>query len=210
MSAQVLKRVFEPFFTTKDVGKGSGLGLSMVYGFVKQSGGHVSVTSALNQGTTVHMYFPRVHASLARATVDASSPLDLPRGEELILVVEDNAEVRRTAVDILSTLGYRVLEASNGHHALQQFAQHPDIALVFSDVMLPGGMLGSQLVSKLREQRPDVRILMTSGFSESGIMNRGVLDGTIELLQKPYKVEELARRVSALLDGKEESHCVPA
>ena len=210
MSAQVLKRVFEPFFTTKDVGKGSGLGLSMVYGFVKQSGGHVTLTSALNQGTTVHMYFPRVHASLARATVDASSPLDLPRGEELILVVEDNAEVRRTAVDILSTLGYRVLEASNGHHALQQFLQHPDIALVFSDVMLPGGMLGSQLVSKLRERRPDVRILMTSGFSESGIMNRGVLDGTIELLQKPYKVEELARRVRALLDGKEESHCVPA
>ncbi len=210
MSAQVLKRVFEPFFTTKDVGKGSGLGLSMVYGFVRQSGGHVRITSAPNQGTTVHMYFPRVHASLARATVDASGPMELPRGNELILVVEDNAEVRRTAVDILGALGYRVLEASNGHHALEQFMQHPEIALVFSDVMLPGGMLGSQLVSKLQERRPDLRILMTSGFSESGIMNRGVLDGTVELLQKPYKVEELARRVRALLDGKEESHRVPA
>ena len=136
--------------------------------------------------------------------------MELPRGNELILVVEDNAEVRRTAVDILGALGYRVLEASNGHHALEQFMQHPEIALVFSDVMLPGGMLGSQLVSKLQERRPDLRILMTSGFSESGIMNRGVLDGTVELLQKPYKVEELARRVRALLDGKEESHRVPA
>ncbi len=210
MSAQVLKRVFEPFFTTKDVGKGSGLGLSMVYGFVKQSGGHVTITSVPNQGTTVHMYFPRVHASLARTVVDASAPLDLPRGSDLILVVEDNAEVRRTAVDILGTLGYRVLEASNGHHAMEKFMQHPEIELVFSDVMLPGGLLGSQLVGKLQEHRPDLRILMTSGFSESGIMNRGVLDGTIELLQKPYKVEELARRVRALLDGREEPNRVPA
>lgn len=210
MSAQVLKRVYEPFFTTKDVGKGSGLGLSMVYGFVKQSGGHITITSAPNQGTTVHMYFPRVHASLARAAIDASGPQELPTGNELILVVEDNAEVRRTAVDILGTLGYRVLEAANGHQALEQFMQHPEIALVFSDVMLPGGLLGSQLVSKLQERRPDLRILMTSGFSESGIMNRGVLDGTIELLQKPYKVEELARRVRAALDAKEESHRAPA
>jgi PAS domain S-box-containing protein len=210
MSAEVLKRVFEPFFTTKDVGKGSGLGLSMVYGFVKQSGGHIYVTSAPNEGTTVHLYFPRIHAALTSANAEAFGSSELPRGSELVLVVEDNAEVRRTAVDILSTLGYRVIEAGNGHQALEQFMQHPDIALVFTDVMLPGGLLGHQLVQKLQERRPSLRILMTSGFSESGIMSRGVLDGSIELLPKPYKVEELARRVRALLDGKEETHRVPA
>lgn len=206
---ELQERVFEPFFTTKDVGKGSGLGLSMVYGFVKQSDGHISITSAPNQGTSVHLYFPRVHASLARVTIDASQADELPRGTELILVVEDNAEVRRTAVDILSTLGYRVIEAANGHEALERFTQHPEIALVFSDVMLPGGMLGSQLIQKLEERRPGLRVLLTSGFSESGIMTRGMLDGSIELLQKPYKVEELARRVRALLDSKEETDRVP-
>jgi len=207
MPPQVLKRVFEPFFTTKDVGKGTGLGLSMVYGFVKQSGGHVHITSAPNQGTTVHLYFPRVHASVA-AAADAKDPGDPPTGSELLLVVEDNAEVRRTAVDILSSLGYRVLEAADAQEALVLFERHEDIALVFSDVMLPGGMLGSQLVLKLREHRPDLRILMTSGFSESGNMRRGVLDGSIELLHKPYTVEDLARRVRALLDAKKEPHCV--
>src|SRR5690606_28242369 len=119
-------------------------------------------------------------------------------------------EVRRTAVDTLSTLGYRVLDASNRHHALQQFPQHPDIAHVIADGMLARGILCSPPISKLRERRLDSRILMTSGLSESGIMRHSVLDSTIELLQKLYKVEELARRVRALLDGKEESHCVPA
>ena len=158
----------------------------------------------------MHLYFPRVHANLTRVAVDNREDAELPGGTELILVVDDNAEVRRTAVDIFGSLGYRVLEAANGHQALEQFAQHPEIALVFSDVMLPGGTLGSQLVQKLRERRTELRILMTSGFSESGIMHRGVLDGTIELLQKPYKVEELARRVRALLDATEETHRVPA
>ena len=210
MPATVLKRVFEPFFTTKDVGKGSGLGLSMVYGFVKQSGGHVHVTSAPNQGTTVHLYFPRIHAALEKDSAEANRPAELPRGHECILIVEDNPEVRSTAADILSSLGYKLLEAANGHQALEQFMRHPEIALVFSDVMLPGGLLGTQLVQRLHERRPGLRILMTSGFSESGIMSRGVLEGTIELLQKPYKVDELARRVRALLDGKEETHRVPA
>jgi CheY-like chemotaxis protein len=158
----------------------------------------------------VHLYLPRIHARLIRDTQDGEGEVELPRGNELILVVEDNAEVRRTAVDILGSLGYRLLEASNGQQALEQFMQHPEIALVFSDVMLPGGLLGSQLVSKLQERHPQLRILMTSGFSESGIMNRGVLDGSIELLQKPYRVEDLARRVRALLDGKEEMNRVPA
>jgi PAS domain S-box-containing protein len=210
MSEQVLKRALEPFFTTKDIGKGTGLGLPMVYGFVKQSGGHVSIASAPNEGTTVRMYFPREFAGELDAASEGLADAELPGGDECVLVVDDNAEVRRTAVEILTSLGYRVLEAGNGQQALERFVAHADIDLVFSDVMLPGGMLGSQLMQKLREVRPEIKILMTSGFSESGIMHRGVLDGTIDLLPKPYKVEELARRVRSLLDSKQEMHGVSA
>jgi PAS domain S-box-containing protein len=210
MSSETLKRAFEPFFTTKEMGKGSGLGLSMVYGFVKQSGGHVHIDSAPQLGTTVQLYFPRSLAGAATQSPQSPEHVDLPRGTETLLVVEDNAEVRATAVEILGSLGYCVLEASNGHQALEQFMQHPEIALVFSDIMLPGGLLGTQLVQKLAERRPDLKILMTSGFSDSSIMHRGVLEGTIELLHKPYQVEELARRVRAQLDGNEETQRVPA
>lgn len=211
MECEVLKRVFEPFFTTKDVGKGSGLGLSMVYGFVKQSEGHISITSALGRGTTVHVYFPRAHAKAGGIRSDKRSVIEaLPRGHETILVVEDDAEVRATAVDLLSSLGYRLLEAANGHQALEQFMRHPEIDLVFSDVMLPGGLLGTSLIAKLCERRPGLKVLMTTGFSESTIMHRGLLDGSIALLSKPYKVEDLARRVRTILDEPEEPRRVTA
>ena len=210
MSPEILKRVFEPFFTTKDVGKGSGLGLSMVYGFLKQSDGHVRITSSVLGGTSVYLYFPRTQAAVEHASLDGPGSTDLPGGKETILVVEDNAEVRSTAVEILTSFGYRVLEAGNGHQALEKFIQHPDIALVFSDVMLPGGLLGANLVSRLRERRPGLKVLLTTGFTESAIMQRGLLDGTLEVLSKPYKVEDLARRVRAILDGREENRRVPA
>jgi PAS domain S-box-containing protein len=210
MSAETLKRVFEPFFTTKEVGKGSGLGLSMVYGFVKQSGGHVQISSVAQQGTTVQLYFPRSQAGADQARPEGSKDEDLPRGTETVLVVEDNAEVRGTTVEILTSLGYRVLEAANGHQALERFMRHPDIALVFTDIMLPGGLLGTQLVEKLTERRTGLKVLLTSGFSDSSVMHRSILDGTVELLPKPYQLEELARRVRGLLDGKEENKRVPA
>ncbi len=211
MSPDTLKRVCEPFFTTKDSGKGSGLGLSMVYGFVKQAEGRVNVASAPGQGTTVHLYFPRAYATVEGVSLDdAVAAESLPRGAETILVVEDNPEVRATAVEILGSLGYRLLEATNGHQALERFMQHPDIDLVFSEVMLSGGLLGTSLVTKLSERRPGLKILMTTAFSESVIMHRGLLDGSIEVISKPYQVEELARRVRAILDDTEESQRVPA
>ncbi|MDY6945871.1 MAG: PAS domain S-box protein [Pseudomonadota bacterium] len=210
MSAETLKRVFEPFFTTKEVGKGSGLGLSMVYGFVKQSGGHVNIASVPQQGTTVQLYFPRSQAGADQARPEGLPEEDLPRGTETVLVVEDNAEVRSTTVEILTSLGYRVLEAANGHQALERFMRHADIALVFTDIMLPGGLLGTQLVEKLTERRAELKVLLTSGFSDSSLMHRSLLDGTVELLPKPYQLEELARRVRGLLDGKEENKRVPA
>lgn len=210
MSADILKRVFEPFFTTKDVGKGSGLGLSMVYGFLKQSEGHVNVTSVEGSGTVVHLYFPRTHAAIEKVSLNDAGATEIQGGGETILVVEDNKEVRATAVEILSSLGYRALEAANGHQALERFIQHPDIALVFSDVMLPGGLLGAHLAAKLRERRPGLKVLLTTGFTESSIMHRGLLDGSLEVLSKPYKVEDLARRVRAILDDREENRRVPA
>jgi len=210
MAGETLKRVFEPFFTTKDVGKGSGLGLSMVYGFVKQSGGHVQIRSALGQGTSVRMYFPRTRERVQRAADEQSQDEqvrdpELPRGTETILVVEDNADVRATAADILGSLGYRLLEAANAHEAIQLFEQEPGVALVFSDILLPGGMLGPQLVDKIMAMRPDVRVLLTSGFSETPVAHRGILEGRVDLLAKPYRVEDLARRVRAKLDGEEEA-----
>lgn len=217
MSAETLKRVFEPFFTTKDVGKGSGLGLAMVYGFVRQSGGHVTMDSSLGVGTVARLFFPRTHRDIGAGIEGDIEPAgrepgasELPHGGETLLVVEDNAEVRSTAVDILGSLGYRLLEASNGFQALEQFMHHPEIALVFSDVMLPGGLPGTTLVNKLRERRPGLKVLMTSAFSESTILNRGILDGSIEVLSKPYQLEDLARRVRAILDEKEETKRVPA
>ena len=210
MSGETLKRVFEPFFTTKEVGKGSGLGLSMVYGFVKQSGGHVQIASVPQQGTTVQLYFPRSQAGTDAAHAEGPVQMDLPRGAETLLVVEDNAEVRGTTVEILTSLGYRVLEAGNGHSALERFMRHPEIALVFTDIMLPGGLLGTQLVEKLTERRAELKVLLTSGFSDSNVMHRSLLGGTVELLPKPYQLEELARRVRALLDGQEENKRVPA
>jgi CheY-like chemotaxis protein len=209
MSPEVLKRVFEPFFTTKDVGKGSGLGLPMVYGFVRQSGGYVRVDSVVGVGTRVQLFLPRADAIAEVTHRDAIAAPELPLGRETILVVEDNAEVRSTAIDILASLGYRVLEAANGYQALEQFMQHKEIELVFSDVMLPGGMPGTVLVDKLRERRPGLKVLMTSAFSESSMMRREMLDGTLELLTKPYQVEDLARKVRSILDQNEEMKRVP-
>jgi PAS domain S-box-containing protein len=210
MSAETLKRVFEPFFTTKEMGKGSGLGLSMVYGFMKQSGGHVHITSAAQQGTTVRLYFPRSQAEAEEERVEGSIDADLPHGTETLLVVEDNAQVRGTAVEILASLGYRVHEAANGHQALERFMQYPDIALVFTDIMLPGGLLGTQLVEKLIERRTGLKVLLTSGFSDSSVVHSSLLGGAVELLPKPYQLQELARRVRGLLDGKEDIERVPA
>jgi len=210
MPPEVLKRVFEPFFTTKDVGKGSGLGLSMVYGFLKQSEGHVSIASTPGGGTTVCLYFPRTQSAIDRYSSNDSEVSALQGGGETILVVEDNEEVRTTAVEVLISLGYRPIEAANGQQALQQFTQHPDIALVFSDVMLPGGLLGANLATKLRERRPGLKVLLTTGYTESAIMQRGMLDGSLEVLSKPYKVEDLARRIRAILDEREENRRVPA
>lgn len=199
MSPDVLKRAFEPFFTTKEVGKGSGLGLSMVYGFVKQSGGYVTLTSTENAGTTVHLYFPRALSQADTLRNEGRAVAEPVSGSETILVVEDDTEVRETAIELLRSLGYHTLDAATGPQALQQFMQHPEVALVFSDVMLPGGMLGTQLIHKLRERRPGLKVLLTSGCAGDAAA-AALAESNHEVLTKPYPLEELARRVRALLD----------
>ncbi len=198
--AAVLERVFEPFYTTKDVGKGTGLGLSMVYGFVKQSGGHVKVYSEVGQGTTVKLYLPRAtDTDLAEAAPAAVEPM--PRGTETILVVEDDAHVRANAVVQLESLGYTVIAASGGPEALALTESGVAYDLLFTDVVMPGGMNGRQLADALVKERPGVAVLFASGYTENAIHHQGRLDPGVALLNKPYRRTELAQKVRAVLDA---------
>jgi PAS domain S-box-containing protein len=198
IAAEDLGRVFEPFFTTK--GRGSGLGLSMVYGFMKQSGGHMNIYSEVGHGTVVRLYFPRTGAA-APATVapEASAPQETAAHGELILVVEDNADVRRTAVSQLRDLGYRTLEAANGKEALAQLNGTRDIALLFTDIVMPGGMTGWELGAAVKALRPNLPILYTSGFSESSVQDDRAHTASKHFLPKPYRKRELAQKLRQLL-----------
>ena len=196
-------RVFEPFFTTKEVGRGSGLGLSMVYGFSRQSGGHVKIYSEEGHGTVVRLYLPR---STKGAAVEAQAKpqVEASAGAETILVVEDDALVRNFVMAQLKTLGYRTLSASTGAEGLAQLAAEKDIALLFTDIVLPGGMNGRQLADEALLRRPALKVLFTSGYTENAIVHQGRLDPGIRLLSKPYRLAELASAVRAALDGEPE------
>jgi len=200
MSAEVQQRAFEPFFTTKGVGSGTGLGLSMVYGFARQSGGHVQLYSELGRGTTVRLFLPAAagpRSGVGERGGEADAPTG-PRGHECILVVEDDARVRRVAVARLEDEGYRVIEAGNGAQALAALAEHPEIELLFTDIVMPGGMLGDELAKEARALRPDLKVLFTSGYAEPGLAGRELDEGS--WLKKPYTARELATRLRLLLD----------
>jgi PAS domain S-box-containing protein len=201
---QVLERVFEPFFTTKGKGKGTGLGLSMVYGFVKQSGGHIKIESEVGRGTTVNIYFPRTYAVEAAEPVVDTAPLGQARGRELVLVVEDEEGMRNVTVRQLADLGYRTIEADTGPAALAVLENHPEVDLLFSDVIMPGGMNGYELAREARRRRPELKILMTSGFTaraqaDAQIEEVGEAD-RLELLDKPFRKRDLAVRIRQTLD----------
>jgi PAS domain S-box-containing protein len=196
MSPETLTRAMEPFFTTKGAGRGSGLGLSMVYGFAKQSGGHLRIESALGYGTRVDLYLP-----VARGAVPTPAPTALPRNAsngEIVLVVEDDAAVREIAVALLHASGYRVHAVATSEEALRQLAEDPDIALLFSDVMLGNGINGKELARTARHQKPRLAVLLTSGYEES-IASEPLGENNFELLRKPYRREQLAAAVQRAL-----------
>jgi two-component system CheB/CheR fusion protein len=199
MTPEVLARAVQPFFTTKDVGKGSGLGLSMVYGFAKQSGGHLKIYSEAGHGCAVKLYLPRFVGPVeAPPEPTRATPTG---GSETILVVEDDELVCDYVVGQLKSLGYDILEAKDGSTALAMISGGRRIDLLFSDVMLPGGMLGPQLLEQARAHLPGLKALLTSGYSEATILPRRIGE-VVQLLQKPYSRKDLATQIRAVLDGK--------
>ena len=197
IAPELIDRVFEPFFSTKPEGKGTGLGLSMVYGFVKQSGGHVKIYSELGHGTTIKLYLPRVHEAEDALADEAALPVR--GGSETVLVVEDDDEVRETAVNLLTDLGYRVLKAREALGALSVIESGVPIDLLFTDVVMPGPLRSPDLARKAKERLPGLAVLFTSGYTENAIVHGGRLDPGVELLSKPYTREALARKIRHVL-----------
>jgi PAS domain S-box-containing protein len=196
MPAHVREKVFEPFFTTKEVGKGSGLGLSMVYGFVTQSGGHIRIDSEEGSGTTIRLYLPAASgdADIVRTAANAAAG-----GSETILVVEDDALVRNFVTLQLQGLGYNTITAADGAAALVHARNGATFDLLFTDVVMPGGMTGRQLADEVEKLRPGTKVLYTSGYSDDAVMHEGRLDDGVLLLAKPYRKAQLAQMIRQAL-----------
>ena len=191
MSAETIAHAFEPFFTTKPVGHGTGLGLSQVYGFAKQSGGHVNIYSEPDQGTTVRIYLPR------HGGADEGAE---PMGEHPI-AAETGEDVRAYSCETLRDLGYHILEAANGAAAMRLLQGATPIDLLFTDVVLPGGMTGAQLAAQAVALRPGLKVLYTTGYARNAIVHQGRLDKGVQLIVKPFSGADLADRVRDLLDS---------
>ncbi len=200
MSEEAIERAFEPFFTTKQVGEGTGLGLSMVYGFAKQSGGHVRLYSEAGKGTTVRLYLPRAELEADRAEIKDADQVPRGRGE-VVLVVEDDPDVRRLVVRILGSLGYRVVDAPDARAALAVLSAGETVDLLLSDVVLAGGMSGPELARLSRERHRDLKILLMTGYAAEAANRNGGLGLETVLLNKPFQRHELADKLRAVLDG---------
>jgi CheY-like chemotaxis protein len=202
MAPEVIDRAFEPFFTTKPVGAGSGLGLSMVYGFVKQSGGHIKIYSELGHGTTIRLYLPAVMQDAAPADAVSAALEERRPATGTVLVVEDEENLRRAACKMLKSLGYTVFETASGPEALTYLRSGGRADLLFSDVVMPGGMTGLELADIVRGTWPRLKILLTSGYSEVLVRESSErLDDGIHLIGKPYRKHELATKIRELLEA---------
>jgi signal transduction histidine kinase/ActR/RegA family two-component response regulator len=206
MTKDIIAQAFEPFFTTKETGQGTGLGLSQVYGFAKQSGGHVKIYSEVGQGTTVKLYLPR-HRGTEIATEDKTGLREIARARpgETVLIVEDDPDVREYTAEIVGKLGYRVLGAENGAGALRQLDTHPEVNLLFTDVVLPGGINGRQLADAALRRRPRLKVLFTTGYARNAIVHQGRLDPGVEVVFKPFSYSELAAKIRRVLDREQPS-----
>jgi len=197
MDDEVLRRAFEPFYTTKPIGQGTGLGLSMAYGFIKQSGGEIALQSTPGEGTRVQISLPRSDKAADEAALADAG--ELSRGFETILVVEDEDAVRADTVDLLTTLGYQVLDSANGEQAMRIIDNGAEIDLLFSDVIMPGNVSSLELGEAIRRKLPKAQILFTSGYAEGMLSHDGKLPQGVHLLQKPYTPEVLSARIRHLL-----------
>ncbi len=200
MSPEVIERAFDPFFTTKPVGKGTGLGLSQVFGFVKQSGGHISIYSESAEGSTIKLYLPRFFGAaepIHAPAVDSDTPPG--SANEIVLVVEDEQRVRHFSVDALRELGYTAISASGAAEALALLDEQPNVALLFTDVVMPE-MDGRRLAEAALLKRPGLRILYTTGYTRNSVVHNGRLDAGVNFLAKPYSIAQLARKIRGVLD----------
>ena len=207
MTADVIAKAFEPFFTTKPIGKGTGLGLSQVYGFAKQSGGHAAIYSEPGHGTTVKVYLPRfrqadegVEVRVVQAVRPSPASLTMARSGETILVVEDEPMVRAFSVSALEEAGYRVLAAEDGPSGLLLLDAHPEVSLLFTDVVLTGPMNGRKVADEALRRRPHLKVLFTTGYTKNAIIHHGRLDEGVELLGKPFTAADLAEKVRQIID----------
>jgi CheY-like chemotaxis protein len=200
MTAEVAAQAFEPFFSTKPEGQGTGLGLSMVYGFVKQSHGHIKIYSEVGHGTTVKLYLPRTNRKEEALFVPDQETVT--GGTETILIAEDDDEVRATAVEMLTDLGYRVYKARDAVSALSVIEKGHAIDLLFTDVVMPGDLKSPELARRARERLPGIAVLFTSGYTENAIVHGGRLDAGVNLLPKPYSRDALARKVRQVLQSQ--------
>jgi PAS domain S-box-containing protein len=197
MAPEVIARAFEPFFTTKSEGQGTGLGLSQVFGWVKQSGGHIKIYSELGHGTTIKLYLPRAEAQ--SASKEQQPEIRIPTGDETILVVEDNPNVRKTVIRQLHDLGYRTIEADSGVAAMELVRNGTQFDLLLTDVVMPGGITGYQLAQQARAERPGLKVLFTSGYTELAAARD--VDLNHQLLSKPYRKQDLGQAVRTVLDA---------
>lgn len=201
MTSAVMEQAFDPFFTTKSVGKGSGLGLSQVFGFIRQSGGHVKIYSEIGIGTTVKLYLPRYTGSELATTASSNGPAAAPGHEsEAVLVVEDEERVRAYSVEALKELGYNVLSAPSGSQALKIISENPAIDLLFTDIVMPE-MNGRELSDRALKLRPSLKVLFTTGYTRNAVVHNGVLDPGTAFLQKPFTVDQLALKIRSVLDS---------
>ncbi len=205
MPAEVREKAFDPFLTTKPAGAGSGLGLSMVYGFVKQSHGHIRIYSEIGQGTAIKLYFPRLTDANAFPAWEAPAAPAMPtsgKHHECILLVEDDEDVSRFVIDALTDIGYRVVHAGTAAHALELLNENPDVAMLLTDVVLPGGMNGRELANEVKKSRPKLPVLFATGYTRNAIIHHGRLDQNVDLLTKPFTTDALARKVRQVIEGR--------
>jgi signal transduction histidine kinase/ActR/RegA family two-component response regulator len=200
MPSEVIERAFDPFYTTKGLGKGTGLGLSQVFGFVKQSGGHVKICSEVGQGTTVKIYLPRIWGQAeTETTLRNAKELPLGVSDETVLVVEDDEAVRRMSVNALRELGYNVVDADTSSEALRKIELQPDVTLLFADIVMPE-MSGCELADLAAQQRPGLRVLLTTGYSRNTIAQNGMFSRDRDILAKPFTLDQLARKIRQTID----------